>query len=119
MAHRFRELKVWQDSMLFVKEVYTFTQDFPKEELYGLTSQTRRAALSIPLNISEGAGNESGKEFARFLGFALRSTYETMTAIELAARLGFANQERCHSLIKQADHIAAMLVGLRKRVENQ
>ncbi len=70
--HKFRELKVWQHAIEFVTEIYRVSAEFPTSEQFGLTSQIRRAAISIPLNIAEGAGDVSDVEFQRFLGYALR-----------------------------------------------
>ncbi len=112
MAHKFRELIVWQRAMEFVTRVYTLTRDFPHYEQFGLTNQLRRAATSIPLNIAEGAGSDSANEFKRFLDIALKSTYETMTALELSLRLKYAKQDQVEPLLKEADEIAAMIVGL-------
>ena len=75
----FRDLLVWQKSMLLVKEIYVFTIDFPKHEVYGLTNQIRRSAISVPSNIAEGHGRESPKEFARFLRIARGSLSELQT----------------------------------------
>lgn len=75
----FRKYEVWQISHQFCLEIYSITRLFPKEELYGLTSQIRRAALSIPTNISEGCGRNSEAEFAHFLNIALGSAHETET----------------------------------------
>ncbi len=94
--------------------IYAETQQWPKTEKFGLISQTRRASTSIALNIAEDAGNQSNKEFIRFLQFALRSTYETMTALEIAHRLNFLPDEKVTPLLKDADEIAAMLTGLMK-----
>ncbi len=69
--HNYHELKIWQESRILVKSVYTLTANFPKEEIYGLTSQVRRAAVSIPSNIAEGTGRSSDKEFQRFLDYAI------------------------------------------------
>ncbi|HYN89026.1 MAG TPA: four helix bundle protein [Ardenticatenaceae bacterium] len=110
--HKFRELKVWQRAMDLVVEVYRLTQAFPSTEQFGLTSQLRRAAVSIPLNISEGAGSGSDPEFRRFLRIAFRSCYEVMTALELGHRLGYCPQQQVIALDRQADEIAAMIVGL-------
>ena len=85
--HEFRELKVWQRAMDFATEIYRVSAGFPRSEQFGLTSQIRRAATSIPLNIAEGAGAGSNAEFRQFLSYALRSTYEVMTALEIAQRL--------------------------------
>jgi len=110
--HKFRELKVWQRGMGFVTEVYRISANFPHTEQFGLTNQLRRAAISIPLNIAEGAGAGSNKEFQRFLSFALRSTYEVMTALEIAERLGYCKSEELKPLLDEADEVAAMTVGL-------
>ena len=116
MAHKFRELTVWQRAMDLVTRVYTLTHNFPSHELYGLVSQIRRAAISIRLNIAEGAGSSSPIEFARFLEIALKSTYETMTALEIAERLTYCRHEQISILLEEADEIAAMLVGLAKKM---
>jgi four helix bundle protein len=110
--HTFRKLKVWQRGMDFVVEIYKASAGFPKAEQFGLTSQIRRAATSIPLNIAEGAGCGTNPEFQRFLGFALRSDYEVMTALEIAQRLDYCSTDMTQTLMSEADEIAAMIVGL-------
>jgi four helix bundle protein len=110
--HRFRELKVWRRAMDFVSEIYRSSAGFLRSEQFGLTSQIRRAASSVPLNIAEGAGAGSNAEFRRFLSFALRSTYEVMPAAEIAQRLTYCSPEQTKRLLSEADEIAAMLVGL-------
>jgi four helix bundle protein len=117
MAHKYRELNVWKRSMGLVTDVYALTRSFPREELFGLTSQLRRATVSVPLNIAEGAGADSPKEFRRFLVIALRSLYETMTALEIAERLKLASKSEVQRLLDEADQIAGMLVGLGKSLE--
>ena len=112
MSHKFRDLIVWQRAMELVTDVYRLSSRFPSNEQFGLTSQLRRAAVSIPLNIAEGSGSDSPNEFKRFLDIALKSTYETMTAVEIAQRLGFLKQQECAELLGQTDQIAAMIVGL-------
>jgi len=86
-----KDLKVWQESMDLVIEVYKITNLFPKEELYGLTSQIKRSALSIPSNIAEGAGRKGKTEYCRFLYIALGSASELETQIEIAYRLNFVD----------------------------
>jgi four helix bundle protein len=98
--------------MDLVIEVYRLTQAFPSSELYGLVSQLRRAAASIPLNISEGAGSGYDREFRRFLRIALRSCYELMTGLEIGCRLGYCTDQRAGVLTQETDEIAAMIVGL-------
>ena len=112
--HKYRELKVWQRAMAFTITIYRETRAWPNEERFGLTSQIRRATSAIPLNIAEGAGNDSNKEFCHFLQIALRSTYEVMTAIDIARGLELLKDERANELLKEANEIAAMLVGLMK-----
>ena len=110
--HNYKELKVWQKAMDLVVVVYSLTRTFPKDELFGLTNQLRRAAVSIALNIAEGAGCESDVEFARFLDIASRSTYETVTALQIAMRLKYCNQEITDPLIANAEEVARMTTGL-------
>ena len=118
MSHNFRELKVWARAMGFVVEIYAFTQAFPREELYGLTSQVRCAATSVALNIAEGSGGSSNTEFIRFLEMARRSVYEVITALEIAHRLKFCKEQQVLPFGKEADEIAAMLSGLIKRLND-
>jgi len=110
--HNYKELIVWQKAMDLVVKVYELTRDFPQAELFGLTNQLRRAAVSIALNIAEGAGCESDLEFARFLDISLRSTYETVTAIQISTRLKYCKQDTANQLISDAEEIARMLTGL-------
>ena len=112
--HKYHELKVWQRAMAFTIAIYRETRTWPTDERFGLISQIRRATSAIPLNIAEGAGNDSNKEFCHFLQIALRSTYEVMTAIEIARGLEFLRNERADELLKEANEIAAMMVGLMK-----
>jgi four helix bundle protein len=102
--------------MDLVVRVYELTRDFPKAELFGLTSQLRRAAVSIALNIAEGAGCESDLEFARFLDISLRSTYETVTALQISARLKYCEQEVANQLIADSEEIARMITGLIRKL---
>jgi four helix bundle protein len=110
--HDFRKLKVWQRGMSFVTEVYRISAEFPRKEQFGLTNQLRRAAISIPLNIAEGAGSSSKPEFRKFLSYALRSAYEVMTALEISHDLGYCSPEKSIGSQTEADEIAAMIVGL-------
>ena len=80
----YHDLIVWQKSMDLAKKVYQLTKTFPKDEIYGLTSQIRRCSVSIPSNIAEGRGRNSDKEFIRFLNISLGSLYELQTQLELA-----------------------------------
>jgi four helix bundle protein len=111
-VHKFRDLKVWQRSIAYVARVYKVTAAFPPAEQFGLTSQLRRAATTIPLNIAEGAGSGTDAEFRRFLRISFRSTYEVMTILEVAHTLGFLNDTVRAELVGEADELAAMLYGL-------
>lgn len=85
--HIFKELKVWGKAIELVLEIYKIVSKFPKDEIFGLTSQIKRAAVSIPSNIAEGAGRNSDKDFVRFLSIAQGSSYELYTQIVLANKL--------------------------------
>ncbi|MFZ3136957.1 MAG: four helix bundle protein [Thermodesulfovibrionales bacterium] len=114
--HNFKNLKVYQRAIDFAIDIYKLTKSFPKDELFGLTNQIRRAATSISLNIAEGSGNKSNKEFKRFLEMSLRSNYEVMTCLEIALRLDYCKKEDFKRLITEADEIAAMIVGFSKQL---
>ncbi len=110
--HRFRELHVYQRSLQFTKTIRVATRAFPKEEQFVLTAQFRRAADSIVLNITEGAGNRSTKEFARFLIYAIRSGYECVGCIDIAMTNGYLEKSKHTDLNKEIHEIIAMLAGL-------
>ena len=108
----YRDLEVWKASIAFVKEIYLLTAQFPPAEIYGLTGQIRRAAVSIPSNIAEGQGRNSGKEFRQFLGIALGSVGEVETQLIIAQEIAYVNIEELHPLLEKIDHIRKMLRGL-------
>ena len=107
-----KDLKVWQESMTLVVVVYKASVDFPKHEIYGLTSQIRRATVSIPSNIAEGAGRRGNKEFIRFLYIALGSLSEVETQLEIAYRLKYLNE--LETINKRIYFIRKMLSSLIK-----
>jgi len=88
----YKELMIWKDSMLVVKEVYELTSQFPDSEKFGLVTQMRHAAISIPSNIAEGAGSISQKEFRRYLGLSISSSNELDTLLSIAAMLHFVDE---------------------------
>lgn len=112
MFYRFQKLIVWQKSMDFSVKIYDLTKSFPKEELYGLTSQLRRATTAIPSNIAEGSGCKTQKEFIQFLYIALRSQYEVVTIIKLASRLKYFNHSTYQELEKDIAEIGRLLQAL-------
>jgi len=105
-------LKVWQKSIDLIEFVYRSVRDFPREEIYGLTSQIKRSAISIPLNIAEGCGRESTKEKKRFFVMARGSLVELETQSIIAVRLGFMNPETHDRFLDRLNEISAMLSGL-------
>ena len=94
MAHSFRDLVVWQRAMQLTVAIYRLTQEFPREEMYGLTSQIRRAAISVPSNIAEGHGRLNTGEFRQFLGIARASNFELQTQLEIARALEIGNPKK-------------------------
>ncbi len=113
-----RDLIVWQKSMNLVVSVYRATDTFPKAETYGLTSQIRRAATSIPANIAEGQGRRLSKEFIYFLANARGSLWELDTHLEAATRLGFLSADQQGKLQNQMDEVGRMLNGLMRSIKN-
>lgn len=109
----FRELRVWQKAMDLVETVYLLTQDFPKQETYGLTSQVRRAAISIPSNIAEGHTREHIKEYLHHLSMAQASLAEVETQLEIAARLKYLQSNRLTELLLDISSLGKQLYALR------
>lgn len=116
--HRFRELKVYQRSLELTKTIRQVTQNFPKSEQFVLSVQFRRAADSIPLNIAEGAGNRSKKEFARFLIYSIRSGYECVGCVDIALTNGYIQKTMHLGLDKEIHEVIAMLVGLHQSLSD-
>lgn len=112
----FRDLIIWQKSMLLVTEIYKLTQSFPSQEQYGLTSQMRRCAVSIPSNIAEGYGRNSTGDYKRFLQISVGSTFELQTQIEIAYNLRFIEKEIFESIIEKAKELDRMLLSLIKKL---
>lgn len=109
-----KDLVVWQKSMALVKSIYEITADFPKNEMYGLTSQMRRAAVSIPSNIAEGAGRGTTREYAQFVSIAVASATELQTLCLIAVDLGFAASDKMDIVKEAVDESLSMLVKLRE-----
>jgi len=112
MSNGFRDLLVWQKSMQLAVEVYKLTKSFPREEVYGLTSQIRRSAISIPSNIAEGHGRLNVGEFRQFLGIARGSTYELQTQLELAQSLEFTSADQAELSSRLSQEIGRMIFAL-------
>jgi len=112
-----RDLKVWKRSVDLVTYIYNVTKDFPKEEIYGLTNQIRRAAVSIPSNISEGAGRNHPKEFIQFLYVSLGSLSELETQFIIADNLNFINSQDTTKIQNELTEIRKMILGLIHNLE--
>ncbi len=109
----FRDLRVWQLGMKLVEEVYLLTRVFPKAETYGLGNQARRAAVSIPSNIAEGHAREHLKEYLNHISISQGSLAELQTQMEIAARLGYVQEEELSSFREHAVSLAKQLHALR------
>ena len=108
----YNDLIAWQKAMVVVKEIYSVSKNFPKEEIYGLTSQLRRAAVSIPSNIAEGQGRGSKNEFIHFLGNAKGSLFEVQTQVHIAKELSYIDQKQAKHLIETSDEVGRIINGL-------
>jgi four helix bundle protein len=111
-ANRYQDLVAWQKAIEFVRGVYDVTSTFPHEEMFGLKSQLRRAAVSVPSNIAEGQGRTSRGEFLQFLGHARGSLYEVETQIVIAAGMGYISSEQEASMLQEAQQLGRILNGL-------
>ncbi len=109
---RYQDLIVWQKSMILVTEIYRHTSNFPKVEMYGLVSQMRRAAVSVPSNIAEGQARNSKGEFRQFLGISKGSLAELETLTLLSKKMEYIHKEICNSLLALCSVINRLLNGL-------
>ncbi|MGQ0532705.1 MAG: four helix bundle protein [Caulobacteraceae bacterium] len=112
-----RDLIAWQRAMDFVVAVYKTTSAWPRDELYGLTSQTRRAAVSVPANIAEGYGRENLGSYIRFLRIAQGSLKEVETHVEIARRIGILDEAICQARLQEADEMGRILHRLIRSLE--
>ena len=119
MLKNYKDLKVWQKSYQFCLEVYRITKGFPKEEIYGLTSQIRRSAVSIPSNIAEGYGRKTTPEYIRSLYVAYGSNCELETQILLSYDLGYIKNEYMEKIQEDIGEIERMLKALIRSLENK
>ena len=109
MAHKFKELQIWQRSRLFCSKIYELTSKFPESEKFGLTNQLRRASVSIPSNIAEGSSRKSNKDFMRFLQIAIGSAYEIETQLLISFDLKFMTNKDLDSTISELSEIIKMI----------
>lgn len=117
--HNFKELKIWQNSKDLVIDIYKRTENFPKEEIFSLTNQIRRSAISIPSNIAEGCGRNSDKDLIRFLDIANGSSFELETQLIIAHELDFLDKENFEYLDEKLSEIQKMNYGFRNNLVNK
>jgi four helix bundle protein len=112
----YRELEIWERGICLTEDIYTITRSFPKEEMYGLTSQLRRAAVSIPSNIAEGFARFHNNEYKQFLFFALGSCAEATTQIIIASRLKYITEKQADELVDKLNILSKMIMSLIKKL---
>lgn len=114
MVTNFKELKVWRKAIDVAEKVYLVSKDFPKEEIYGLIAQIRRAVVSISSNIAEGSDRGTNRDFANFISIAMGSLREVQSQLILANRVGFLDAKKLEELDGDLEELARMLSGFRK-----
>jgi four helix bundle protein len=112
--HNFKDLIVWQKSIDLTTKIYSITKGFPSDERFGLTSQIRRAAVSVPSNIAEGAGRESNKEFKHFLSISLGSVFELEAQIIISHRLNLIDDSKVEDIQFRISEIQKMIFSLER-----
>jgi len=112
--HNLKELKIWNKAIDLTVDVYKATAPFPSDERFGLISQSRRSAVSIPSNIAEGAGRNSNKEFSNFLGISNGSSYELQTQLVISNRLSLMDDNTLNNLLTQIDELQKMNFAFQK-----
>ncbi|MGV3764425.1 four helix bundle protein [Parapedobacter sp.] len=116
-VHNFKELIVWQKAIELAAEVYQAVSIFPQEERFGLTSQIKRAVVSVASNIAEGSGRNSDKEFVHFLGIAKGSAYELLTQLFIADKLGLLRYEGAAALMNNVEEVQKMIHGFQEKLK--
>ena len=115
----YRGLEAWQEGMNLAQECYYLTKEFPREELYGMVSQIRRSAVSVPANIAEGYGRKSRAEYIRFLYISQGSLKELETHLILSGRVELASKEKIKKIILKCEKVGKILGGLIRSLENK
>ena len=112
----YRDLLVWQKSLQFVTEIYRLSESFPSKEIYGITSQLRRASVSVPSNIAEGYGRNSIAEYKRFSQIALGSLYEVQTLLEVSRNLDYVSNDLFSKLFEATRELERMMTSLIRKL---
>jgi four helix bundle protein len=118
MPFKFERLNVWQKSLELSDSIHQLTKNFPKEELYVLTSQVKRAADSIGLNIAEGSTGQSDAEYSKFIGYAIRSDIEVVACLHIATRREYLDRKAFDELYRKCEVILYMLYALRNKIKS-
>ncbi|MEO8535388.1 MAG: four helix bundle protein [Flavobacterium sp.] len=117
--NNFRKLLIWQKSMSLITKIYISTNNFPKEEVFGLTSQIRRSSISIPSNIAEGFGRGTNKDFLRFLTISIGSLFEMQTQLEIAKNIAYLNENEFNNLYEDSREVERMLVSFINKLKDR
>lgn len=112
----FRKLDIWKRSKKLCVDVYQLTNEFPKSEIYGLSSQIKRCSISIPSNIAEGSSRKSSKEYSRFISIALGSAYELETQLDIAFELKFINENQLNRVKGEVVQVQKMIFKFREHI---
>ena len=115
----FRNLKVWQKSMILTTNIYFAKKNFPKEEMFGLTAQIRRSTTSIPSNIAEGFGRESNKEYLRFLNVSIASLFELQTQLEIGKNIEYLTEQEFNKIYDDSRELERMLVSFINKIKER
>lgn len=115
----YRDLNVWQEAMSVAEAIYQLTETFPQSELYGLTTQMRRASVSIAANIAEGNGRETSGAYVQFLRISQGSLKELETHLFLAQRVGLADSQQAEPILSECDKLGRMLRGLIRAIQDK
>ena len=114
--HKYRELEIWKRAIDLTVDIYSLSKNFPDDEKFGLTSQIKRAAVSVPSNIAEGAGRNSNKEFNQFLGISTGSIFEVETQLIIAERLNFLSSNQVEEVLDKSNELVRMTKSLKNKL---
>ena len=117
MAFKFEQLNVWKKALVLTKDIHELTVLFPKEEMYVLTSQMKRATDSVALNVAEGSTGQSDAEFKKFLGYAIRSAIEVVSCLYIGKMRNIVSNDNFNKYYEQTEEIVKMLQALRKSIK--
>jgi four helix bundle protein len=115
----FRNLQVWQKAMTLTSSIYFSTRKFPNEEIFGLTAQIRRSAISIPSNIAEGFGRDSNKEYLRFLNVSIASLFELQTQLEIGKNIEYLTEQEFNKIYEDSRELERMLVSFINKIKER